>query len=145
MRHHTVGEIMRRQTVVEAAPGACVRDVIRLMAERNLGSILVTENGRLLGIFTERDALRRVMAPGRDPDLTILAEVMTREPDTIRARDSVDNAIRRMDEFGYRHLPVLDDDDRVIGVLSIRDCSIDDLAAMRWELEERHAFAERAW
>lgn len=145
MRRRTVRETMRNGTVCQVSPGACVRDAIRLMSQHNVASVLVTENGRLHGIFTEHDAVRRVMATGRDPDLTIMAEVMTREPDTIHARDSVDNAIRRMDEFGYRHLPVVEDDDRVIGVLSIRDCSIDDLAAMRAELEDRHAFAERAW
>lgn len=145
MRHRTVREIMHHQNIRQVSPGACVREAIRLMSEHNVGSLLVTENGRLLGIFTERDAVRRIMATGRDPDLTIMAEVMTREPDTIGARDSVDDAIRRMDEFGYRHLPVVEDHDRVIGVISMRDCSIDDLAAMRAELEERHAIAERAW
>lgn len=145
MRHRTVRQTIRNGTVCQIAPGASVCEAVRMMSRHNLGSVLVTENGRLLGIFTEHDAVRRVMAGGLDPDLTIMAEVMTRDPDTIRAQDSVDNAIRRMDEFGYRHLPVVEDDDRVIGVLSIRDCSIDDLAAMRAELEDRHAFAERAW
>jgi len=144
MRHRTVRETMRHGNI-QVSPGTCVRDAILLMSRHNVGSVLIIENGRLLGIFTEHDAVRRVMAAGRDPDLTIMAEVMTREPDTIHARDSVDNAIRRMDEFGYRHLPVVDDDDRVVGMLSLRDCSIDDLAAMRAELEDRHAFAERAW
>lgn len=144
MRHRTVREIMTDRTVCQVSPGAGVREAIRLMSARNVGSVLVTDGGRLVGIFTERDAVRRVLAAGRDPDLTIVAEVMTREPDTIRPGDSVDDAIRRMDEFAYRHLPVIDGD-VLVGVLSIRDCSIDDLAAMSAELEERHALAERAW
>jgi CBS domain-containing protein len=114
------------------------------MAEHRCGSVLVVEGGRLLGIFTQRDAIERVFACGRDPDLTRLAEVMTQEPDTIGPNERVDDAIRRMDEFGYRHLPVVDGRE-VIGVLSLRDLSIEDLAAMHAELESRRTIAERAW
>jgi CBS domain-containing protein len=114
------------------------------MAENRCGSVLVVDGGRLLGIFTEGDAIERAFARGLDPDLTFLAEVMTREPDTIGPDHSIDEALRRMDEFGYRHLPVIEAE-RVIGVLSIRDLSIEDLAAMHAELESRRAIAERAW
>ena len=85
-----------------------------------------------------------MFACGRDPDRTPLAEVMTGEPDTIGPNAPVDDVIRRMDEFGYRHLPVVDGRE-VIGVLSIRDLSIEDLAAMHAELESRRTIAERAW
>jgi CBS domain-containing protein len=114
------------------------------MADAKLSSVLVTERGRLLGIFTERDAFRRVFARALDPDATRLSDVMTKDPETIAPGDSVADAIRRMDEFGYSHLPVVDDD-RVVGVLALRDLSIEDLAAMHAELEYRHDFAERAW
>jgi CBS domain-containing protein len=114
------------------------------MAERQCGSVLVTERGLLLGIFTEGDLVRRVLAPGHDPNLTLLIEVMTKDPDTIRPRESVDEAIRRMDEYGYRHLPVVDAG-AVVGMVALRDCSIEDLAAMHAELETRRVVAERAW
>ena len=144
MRHRTVHDAMTTRGPCHKPPAANVCDAIRLMAERNVSSVLVCEEGQLLGIFTERDAVRRVLALGRDPNQTKLADVMTREPDTIRPQDSIDEAIRRMDEFGYRHLPVVEGDE-VLGVLSLRDCSIDDLASMAYELEERHVIAERAW
>jgi CBS domain-containing protein len=144
MKHRTVREIMSCVGICQQAPGACVRDACCLMAERHCGSVLVVEGGRLLGIFTERDALERVFARGLDPQLTLLAEVMTPAPDTIGPNHSVAEAIRRMDEFGYRHLPVVDQE-RVLGVLSIRDLSIEDLAAMHAELESRRVIAERAW
>jgi CBS domain-containing protein len=114
------------------------------MVEHRCGSVLVVDGGRLLGILTQRDAIERVFACGRDPDQTLLEEVMTPEPDTIGPNQSVDEVIRRMDEFGYRHLPVVDGRD-VVGVLSIRDLSIEDLAAMHAELESRRTIAERAW
>jgi CBS domain-containing protein len=144
MRHRTVREIMSGIGVCQQPPRASVRDGCRLMAEHRCGSVLVVEGGRLLGIFTQRDAIERVFACGRDPDLTRLAEVMTQEPDTIGPNERVDDAIRRMDEFGYRHLPVVDGRE-VIGVLSLRDLSIEDLAAMHAELESRRTIAERAW
>jgi len=144
MRHRTVREIMSCVEIRQQPPEASVRDACRLMAQHRCGSVLVVDDGRLVGIFTERDAVERVFAGGLDPDRTALAVVMTCTPDTIEPGQSVDEAVRRMDEFGYRHLPVVEAD-RVLGVLSIRDLSIEDLAAMHAELESRRAIAERAW
>ena len=144
MRHLAVREIMTNGAICQAPPGTSVRAACRLMAEHQCGSVLVTERGRLLGIFTEGDLVRRVLAPGRDPNLTLLVEVMTADPDTIRPRESVDEAIRRMDEYRYRHLPVVDGG-AVVGMVALRDCSIEDLAAMHAELETRRVVAERAW
>ncbi len=143
MPHRTVRDVMTKQALHQP-PAASVCDAIKVMAERNISSVLVCEAGQLLGIFTERDAVRRVLALGRDPAHTPLAEVMTRDPDTIRPEEGVDEAIRRMDEFGYRHLPVVDGNG-VVGVLSLRDCPIVDLASMAYELEQRTVIAERAW
>jgi CBS domain-containing protein len=144
MRHLAVREIMTDGAVCQASPRTSVRAACRLMAEHQCGSVLVTERGRLLGIFTQGDLVRRVLAPGRDPNLTLLVEVMTADPDTIRPRESVDEAIRWMDEYGYRHLPVIDAG-AVVGMVALRDCSIEDLAAMHAELETRRVVAERAW
>jgi CBS domain-containing protein len=144
MRHRTVREIMSSVEVCQRPPEASVRDACCLMAEHRCGSVLVVEGERLVGIFTERDAVERVFAGGLDPQRTLLADVMTPQPDTIGPNQSVDEAIRRMDEFGYRHLPVIEAD-RVLGVLSVRDLSIEDLAAMHAELESRRVIAERAW
>jgi CBS domain-containing protein len=144
MRHLAVREIMTGAALCEAPPGTSVREACRLMAEHQCGSVLVTDRGRLLGIFTGGDLVRRVLAPGRDPNLTLLVEVMTSDPDTIRPRETVDEAIRRMDEYGYRHLPVVEGG-AVVGMVALRDCSIEDLAAMHAELETRRVVAERAW
>lgn len=130
--------------LVCATPGDTVRFAARRMAENACGSVLVMEGDRLLGIFTERDLLTRVAAQGRDLDGTPIATVMTRDPDTIRADESVKEAIRKMDEFNYRYLPVLDHG-RVIGVISTRHLPFADVLDMQWELDERHAVAERLW
>jgi CBS domain-containing protein len=144
MRHLTVREIMADRRICQAPPGTSVRAACCLMAQHQCGSVLVVERDQLLGIFTQGDLVRRVLAAGRDPNLTLLVEVMTKDPGTIHPRDTVDEAIRRMDEYGYRHLPVVDGA-AVVGMIALRDCSIEDLAAMHAELETRRVVAERAW
>ncbi len=144
MPERPVREILGRDTLVAGPPEMSVREAARRMAEQVCGSILVLEGDRLLGIFTERDLLVRVIAAGRDPDRTALAEVMTRAPDTIEAEAPVAEAIRRMDEFCYKHLPVVEGG-RVIGVIAVEDIPIAELVGMREELEERHQLAERMW
>jgi CBS domain-containing protein len=81
-----------------------VRTAAEEMAEHGCNSILVCDGQQLKGIFTERDLLVRVVAAGRDAAQTKLAEVMTREPDTIEGSEPVVEAVRRMDECGYHHL-----------------------------------------
>jgi CBS domain-containing protein len=114
------------------------------MAEHVCGSILVMQDDTLLGIFTERDLLMRVAAAGRDLDRTPIGEVMTREPDTIGVDEPVAEAIRRMDEFSYRYLPVIKDG-KVIGVISTRHLPFGEVVAMAGELQQRHDLAERMW
>ena len=142
MAQRTVREMIERDWLVSAGPGATVRAAAEVMAEGRCGSVLVVEHGRLLGIFTERDLLNRIAAAGKDLDRTHLAEVMTKDPDTIGPDEPVAEAIRRMDEFSYRYLPVLDGG-RVIGVISTRHLPFSEVVAMAGELEQRHRLAER--
>jgi len=142
MPRRTVREMIERDRLVGAGPEMTVREAAGLMAEGRCGSVLVLEEGRLLGIFTERDLLNRVVGAGRDPGRTHLAEVMTGDPDTIGADEPVIEAIRKMDEFSYRYLPVLDGG-RVIGVISTRHLPFSEVVAMAGELEQRHRLAER--
>lgn len=108
------------QRLVTVSPMTPVSAAAREMAERRIGAVLVVEDGELQGIFTERDALVRVLARGCDPEATLLGEVMTRDPDTIGPDDSVVHALSVMNERGYRHLPVVSGE-RIVGIVSIRD------------------------
>jgi CBS domain-containing protein len=94
-----------------------VAEAIDLMRREKTGCLLVTQGGRLTGIFSERDLLTRVLAPGRSGD-TPTAACMTPNPATVHPKDSVRTAIQRMEKGGYRNLPVVDDDDRPVGILS---------------------------
>lgn len=98
---------------------AAVSDAIAAMRQDNVGCLLVTDGGRVVGIFTERDLLTRVLARGRSFD-TPMRACMTPNPVTVNPKDPVRTAIRRMQKGGYRHLPVVDDDGRPIGMLSSR-------------------------
>jgi CBS domain-containing protein len=96
-----------------------VREAVEAMRRDAVGCLLVCEAGRLVGVFTERDLLRRVLAAGK-PLATPVAEVMTRDPVTAQPKDSISSAVRRMEDGGYRHLPVVEADGRPVGVLSVR-------------------------
>jgi CBS domain-containing protein len=99
-------------------PAAPIVAVAQRMADRNVGAVLVIEDGRLAGIMTERDIMRAV-ARGLG-DGAVVGECMTADPETIAPDDTIEHAAVLMIHGGYRHLPVVDGGD-VVGVLSIRD------------------------
>lgn len=140
----TVREIMSSAHLITCGSNTPIRDAARHMKRHDVGSIIIVEEDRVIGIFTERDAVNRVLALEADPQTTPISAVMTREPDLIGPDAPVREAIRKMDEFRYRHLPVVDGG-RLIGVLSVRDLTLRDLAAMAYELDERNNFAEHGW
>ena len=100
-------------------PDQPVADAVVLMRQHRVGCVLVCQDGELVGIFTERDLLRRVLAAGESLDLP-LRRCMTREPVVVQPGESIGAAIRRMEEGGYRHLPVVDAAGRPLGVLSAK-------------------------
>ena len=128
--------------LVAAGPDETAREAARRMAETCRGNLLVVEDGRALGLFTERDLLERVVAAGRDPARTRLHEVMRAEPATIEADAPVREAILRMDTDELRHLVVVEGE-RVLGVLSSRDIPVLELGNVAEELYERHRMVER--
>jgi CBS domain-containing protein len=89
------------------------------MRREKVGCLVVCEGGRLLGIFTERDLMRRILATGK-PLATLLRDCMTPDPVTVFTKDPVAVAIRKMEEGAYRHLPVVDEAGHPIGILSVK-------------------------
>ena len=144
MSNRPVIECIKRDEPLLGTADETVRAVVVRMAEACCSSILLCEGEELRGIFTERDLLTRVVAAGLDPATTPVGRVMTRDPDRIEATATVIEAIRRMDEFHYRHLPVIESG-KVLGVVALRDLPFDDLIGMQPELDQRHALAERMW
>lgn len=105
-----------------ASPDASIDEVVRQMAERRVGCVLLQEGGggRLVGIFTERDFVNRVVAAGRDVGGRV-GEVMTPDPKTLACHDTLQNAVEVMGSDGYRHVPILGDDGQPVGVLSVKE------------------------
>ncbi len=133
--------IVAGQTPITAPKTATVLDAALLMKKRNIGAILVVDGSRLIGIFTERDALFRVLAAGRDPATTPLAAVMTPQPQTIHPDEPFLNALRMMHKGGFRHLPVAEFE-RPLGMVSVRDALDDDLYELRLALAQREDMLE---
>ena len=144
MTDRAVRECLKRKEALCGTADETVASAAKRMAEAFCSSILICEGAKLLGIFTERDLLTRVVAGELDPTTTTLGSVMTPDPDTIEADAPVIDAIRRMDELNYRHLPVLDST-RIVGVISWRDLPFDERVGVEPELEQRHTLAERMW
>jgi CBS domain-containing protein len=135
---------MKRHHPVVARPDETVQAAGARMTEHTCGSVLVCDGDRLCGIFTERDLMTRVVGQGLDPKTTRLEQVMTRDPDRIESTATAREALRRMDELGCRHLPVMEDG-HVRGVISMRDLPVETVAEVLPELEQRRVLAERMW
>jgi len=120
MRRRIIPDVVHDQDVLFLPAESTVAEACRAMKQRHVGSVLVMEDERLCGIFTERDVVNRVVAVDLDPAKTPLASVMTRDPDTIEATSSPIEALRMMQDRGYRHLPVIAGE-HVVGIVSRRD------------------------
>ena len=118
-----VRDVMR-EVPITVSDDRPLREVIRIMNERNIGSILVVdEEGRAMGVFTERDLLRLVAGNANIDELTI-GDVMTRNVVVVEEDASLIKAVHIMAKHGFRHLPIVDRDGRVVGIISIRDAAI---------------------
>jgi CBS domain-containing protein len=101
------------------APAQTVADAVDLMRREEVGCLLICEGEKVVGIVTERDLMRRVLAAGKPLTLPV-SECMTPNPVVVHPKDSIRAAVRHMEEGGYRHLPVVDEAGRPLGVLSVK-------------------------
>jgi CBS domain-containing protein len=109
-----------------------VIDAVRRMSEKRVGAVAVLDNGQLMGIFTERDVMIRVVLEGRDPKTTTMSDVMTEDVVTVGKEMPVGEALRLMVERHFRHLPVVGETGQVLGILSVRNVlqhTVDDLSS----------------
>jgi CBS domain-containing protein len=120
--HDTVESVLSQKNarVWSISPDATVYDALALMAEKEIGSLLVMSGNRLVGLISERDYARKIALMGRSSKETSVSEVMAADPVTVTPQDTVSACMALMTDHRRRHLPVLDGD-RVIGVLSIGD------------------------
>jgi len=131
-----IREVMEKKNLLIATPETTVNKAAQLMAKRNVGAVIVVDEQCLVGIFTERDALFRVIARKLDPKTTRLADVMTIAPKTVAPDETFGYALLVMQENGFRHLPVIEND-KLIGIVSARNALDPDLEEFVSESERR--------
>lgn len=119
MKTRTMAEMVRHQDPLAMPPGASVQEACIAMHRRRVGAVLVVEDGKLAGIFTGRDAVQ-CLARELDPARTSLGQVMTRNPTSLAPQDRAIEALRLMNDGGFRHLPVVDQG-RLMGIVSRYD------------------------
>jgi CBS domain-containing protein len=135
-----IPDIVRDQDIRGMSDQDTVLDAAKNMTTLNIGAIVVVDgDDNLVGIVTERDMTRRVMAAGLDPRATALGEIMTKNPDTLAPDDSALDALELMRLREYRHLPVTDDR-KVVGMVSVRDLYTAVKGALEKDIQETEAF-----
>jgi CBS domain-containing protein len=134
-------EALMKRELVGVEPGVSVADAVRRMREARVGAVLLLEQGRLTGIFSERDLATRVVAEGRSPDTTQVGEVATRPVVTVPAGASLRQCAETLRDKGVRHLPVVAGG-KPVGILSARDF-FDAVAGGLEGLIERSRFDEK--
>ncbi len=118
-----LGKLMTRQVEV-VAPSASLRQAARMMRDHDVGPVPVVENGRVVGILTDRDIAVRAVADGRDPEKTTVADIMTRDVDCCREDEDVEAAAQLMSDRQIRRLVVLDREQRLAGIVSLGDLAL---------------------
>jgi CBS domain-containing protein len=136
-----IRHVMERRKLLQAPPETTVAQAAKLMAKKNVGAVMVVAEKQLVGIFTERDAVFRVLAKGRDPKATHLSEVMTTSPRTVRPEESLGHALLQMHEGGFRHMPVVVEGVPV-GMVSARSALDPDLEEFVSEAQRRISFRQ---
>jgi CBS domain-containing protein len=132
-------DLLKNQVVVSGEPHQTVLDVARLMVNHNIGAVPVLQHGKLVGIFSERDLMNRVIVGGKDPAQTAVGQVMTEDPMTVQPGDSVETCMTLMRRHGFRHLPVCSGRE-LKGVVSLRDLLLHDLDAKDDEVRMMRAY-----
>jgi CBS domain-containing protein len=133
----TVKEILEAKPnkLLSIAPDATVLDALKLMADKEVGALVVLEGERLAGIFSERDYARKVILHGKASKDTLVREIMTQKVVCVRPDQSVEDCMALMTDKRVRHLPILDDT-RVIGVISIGDVVKEVISEQRFVIEQ---------
>lgn len=113
-------KLRQNQTLVTTRPEMSVHDSVRLMTEKSVGSVLIMVGEKLLGIFTERDLLNRVVSKGLDPKTTPLSQVMSKKVVTVDINDTLEACYDKMQQMRTRHVPIVEGE-KVVGMVTMRN------------------------
>jgi CBS domain-containing protein len=143
MYSERIRNVIEPQKTLIAPSSTTVRAAAHLMAQKRVGAVMIVDDKQLVGIFTERDIAFRVVAEGLDPDVTKVAQVMTRAPVTVGPDELFGHALQLMHEHGFRHLPVLEGG-APIGIVSARNALDPDLEEFVSEARRRTSLRPRS-
>jgi CBS domain-containing protein len=141
MPHRKIRDVVAGRKAHATPSQTTVADAARLMKKHVVGALLIVDDNHLVGIFTERDVVLRVIAADKDPKTTRVAAAMTKKPRTIDPDRPIGHALHMMFEGGFRHVPVVDNG-RPIGMVSARDALGPELAQFQVELIDREHIGE---
>jgi CBS domain-containing protein len=135
----SIGSIVQGRETVVVGPSTTVAEASRLMTDRGIGAVPVLEETRLIGIFTERDVMAKVVAEGRDPQDTPVRDVMSTELIVAEAGAGIEDCLRRLHQARVRHLLVLKEG-RLVGIASMRDLVVRELSEKDRTIELLNAY-----
>lgn len=130
-----------KKPAISVAKTATIHEAVKLMVQKKIGAVVVLEDGRAAGIFTERDLMAKVVLDRIDPDKTTVAEVMTSPVLTVTPDTKPQDALQLMRERHIRHLPLADAAGRVLGMLSIRDLMAEQIDELKSEVQGLENYA----
>jgi CBS domain-containing protein len=136
---HTLEQVLRHRNLLTAHPADPVLEVLRRMTHAKVGAVTILDGEKLVGVFSERDLMTRVVVPGRDPATTRVDDVMSRDVTTAELRETRAECLEKMQSRGCRHLPVMADG-RVIAMLSMRDLLSDEIEEQVEEIRHLRAY-----
>jgi CBS domain-containing protein len=136
-----ISDLISNQDTYGAEANQTVFEVVKAMVSRNIGAVPVLHGGKLIGIFSERDLMGRVVAEGLDPLATRIEQVMTKDPLTVSPTESVENCMGLMRRHSFRHLPICDGQ-RLVAVVSLRDVLLHDLTEKDHEVRMMRAYIQ---
>ncbi|NQV85199.1 MAG: CBS domain-containing protein [Rhodospirillales bacterium] len=140
MQRKIMPDIIKKQTISSLRPDNTVLEAATMMTSANIAALVILDDdSKLVGIVTERDLTRRVVAKGLPPNKTPVSDIMTENPDTLAPDDSAGDALELMQSRHYRHLPVMDGE-TCVGMVSIRDLYIASKSTLEENIRETEAF-----
>ena len=129
-----------RTPLVTVSPNTTVMEAVRIMDQESIGAVAITEHQRLVGMFSERDLMLRVVSERRDPEQVLIGDVMTAPVETIHRDSTADEALKLMLDKHIRHLPIEDRDGKLAGMISMRSLLHDKIAELTDQLDSLEAY-----
>lgn len=138
---NTVSAVLQRKNFspVTVSPGVSVVEALTIMAERNIGSVVVMENEKYLGILTERDYSRKVVLKGKNSDNTLVSEIMSTDLPAVKPSDSIEHCMKLMTEQNVRYMPVFEND-KLAGIISMSDVVKETILAQKETISQLESY-----